>query len=327
MIFVEFYEGQGLGNQLWCYAAGRAIAKKLSVPFQVIAKNKFKANDFLHIQDKIDTDEQIEAIKPQHIFYEKKYYDVELDYFSSGYDANVLNVAPFTKLEGLYQSENYFYEDFFQLVDFFPLNEQLITMNSIDAQTCVINLRGGEYKRHKQFILPESYWQNAINHMKQRADIKTFIVVTDDERYAKSMFPNFEIVSGDIGQCYATLYNAKHLIVSNSTFSYFPIKTGRNALNVIAPMYWARHQNSLGRWASVANIYRDWFWLSPNNELKNHEQCQLIAEQTGLFYEKNYNVLSIEQAFTPKKLNHYFPSIIKIPVKKILAFGWPRTYG
>ena len=227
----------------------------------------------------------------------------------------------------MFQSENYFYEDFKQSVDFFPIVQQLITDNKVDEQTCVINLRGGEYKRHKQFILPESYWQNAINHMKQRADIKTFIVVTDDARYAKSMFPNFEIISGDIGQCYATLYNAKHLIVSNSTFSYFPIKTGRNALNVIAPMYWARHQNSLGRWASVANIYQDWLWLSNSNELLDYSTCKGIADQTQAYYEKHYHVLTDESTLIKKSIRRFIPYTIKMAVKQSLSYIRPRSYG
>ena len=39
-------------------------------------------------------------------------------------------------------------------------------------------------------------------------------------------FSQIEIISDDIEKCYATIYNCSNIIVSNSSFAYFPCKTG-----------------------------------------------------------------------------------------------------
>ena len=112
--------------------------------------------------------------------------------------------------------------------------------NKIPNDICILNIRGGEYKRHKSLVVPISYWEGAIENFKTKFNIKKFIIVTDDYKYAKSLFPNLEVISGDVGACYAAIYNCKNIIVSNSSFSYFPCKTGLKK-NVIAPMFWVGH--------------------------------------------------------------------------------------
>jgi len=49
MILTELYDGQGLGNQLWVYAACRSIAEKLQMPHKILSPDKFKGNSFLDI--------------------------------------------------------------------------------------------------------------------------------------------------------------------------------------------------------------------------------------------------------------------------------------
>lgn len=46
MIVIEFYEGQGLGNQLWVYCSARSIASRLGVPFILKNHQRFKAKEF-----------------------------------------------------------------------------------------------------------------------------------------------------------------------------------------------------------------------------------------------------------------------------------------
>ena len=49
MIITELYNGQGLGNQLWCYAVTRVIAQKNGYDFGIMSRNKFKGSDFLEL--------------------------------------------------------------------------------------------------------------------------------------------------------------------------------------------------------------------------------------------------------------------------------------
>ncbi len=47
MIITEIYNGQGLGNQLWCYVVTRVIALDRGYEFGIKSPEKFKCNDFL----------------------------------------------------------------------------------------------------------------------------------------------------------------------------------------------------------------------------------------------------------------------------------------
>ena len=49
MIFLEFLEGQGLGNQLWNYVTLRSLSKVLRFDYRVLYPEKFKGKNFLDI--------------------------------------------------------------------------------------------------------------------------------------------------------------------------------------------------------------------------------------------------------------------------------------
>ena len=49
MIYLEFLEGQGLGNQLWNYVTLRSICKKLDYGYKIINPENFKGKTFLDI--------------------------------------------------------------------------------------------------------------------------------------------------------------------------------------------------------------------------------------------------------------------------------------
>jgi hypothetical protein len=49
MIVTEFYNGQGFGNQLWCYVTTRAIAITKGYDFGIAFPERFKGNDFMRL--------------------------------------------------------------------------------------------------------------------------------------------------------------------------------------------------------------------------------------------------------------------------------------
>lgn len=331
MIVTEFYDGQGLGNQLWVYAASRSIAEELNVPFSLVGVEKFKGNTFIDLKDVIglstSENNNIKKNKNWNEFHEEYFYDPDLKYISSGYDSRVLELKGINKLDGLFQSEKYFFGNIDKIKKYFELNEKCKNKNIIDDQTCVINLRGGEYKKHKKFILPESYWKSAIKNMIEINNIKKFLVVTDDVRYARSMFPKIEVLDGNISDCYATLYNAKYLILSNSTFSYFPIKTSNNSRFVIAPKYWARYGNPFKRWASTANLYESWMWQATDGCLLSFQECLDECKLTEKEYESKYYVRTTMESINRPSLKNIFPSEFKNTIKKSLSLVFPRYFG
>ena len=278
MLNITFKDGQGLGNQLWMFAAAKSISEKLNVDLNIYEYKKFKGKSFLNLDNKNNYSYSINEYKYSEnidVFNERIFYDNDLRYIASDYDERVLEIKKETILEGIFQSENYFFGDLSKLKRYIKLKSSIREENKIDQNICILNIRGGEYKRHKNFILPKSYWLNAINNFKNKFQIRDFIIVTDDYRYAKNLFPNLKIIHGDVGKCYAYLYNSANLILSNSTFSYFPCKTGINK-NVIAPIYWARPNNKYKRWASPCNIYEGWLWQDLKSNLMTYDEFKDI---------------------------------------------------
>ena len=331
MIITEMYDGQGLGNQLWVYASARSIAEKLNVPFILIGSERFKGKSFLKIPTTIgiSSEQANEFISKSKwkTFNEILYYDKELDYISSGYDPRVLDISCTNKISGLFQSEKYFFDDLEKIKGYFEIDKSLLSKNKISDETCVINLRGGEYKRHKNFILPISYWENAMKNILRMTTVKRFLVVTDDVRYAHAMFPGVEVLQGGIGDCYASIFNAKYLILSNSTFSYFPVKTSGNSRFVIAPKYWARFGNRHNRWASTANLYQSWLWQDTSGDISTFDECLQECEATEAEYEEKFFIrTTIDQVQKPG-IRQLLPASMRHGAKRALSLIFPRHFG
>lgn len=331
MIITELYDGQGLGNQLWVYAASRSIAERLDLPFVLIGAERFKGNGFLHIAPQVGVSaEEAAAVvcrEDWNSFHEAIFYDRDIDYISSCFDSRVLALCGTNKLDGLFQSERYFFGDLERPKRYFTLDDGWKAKNHVPDDTCIINLRGGEYKRHKNFILPESYWKNAIENIKRITDVHKFLVVTDDVRYARAMFPGYEVLHGGVADCYASLYNAKFLIISNSSFAYFPVKTGGNSKLVIAPRYWARYTSPYRRWASPANLYESWLWQSPDGRLSTHEECRPECDATEAEYDANYFVRTTLKQVQKPGIKRFMPMSLRSKVKRALSLILPRHFG
>lgn len=326
----ELYDGQGLGNQLWVYATCRSIAENLQMPYRILGPDKFKGSSFLDIdfglEDTPKTD--TETTKPViSNFHEQIFYDEEMQKFSSAFDSEVLNLKPFTKIHGVFQSEDYFFNNIPRVKSYIKIKEESLAMLSIQDDICILNIRGGEYKRHKRFILPKSYWINAMRNMKSLTGINKFLIVTDDPRYAKALFPELPVLQGGIAECYVALYQARYLILSNSTFSYFPVKTGIDKSFVIAPKYWARFGNKYSRWASPANLYQSWMWQDVDGLLHSYTDCLPEQLSTKAYYHDNYYVSTQPSAVMNPGIRGYLPTWLKKPIKKGLSLLFPKYIG
>lgn len=330
MITTELYEGQGLGNQLWVYAAGRSIAEYLGVGFALQGIDRFKGHEFLEIDPLVNvTVEEQQLIKDCTIprFYEKCYYDGDLKYVSSSFDEAVSQINGPAILEGLFQSERYFFGNLEKLKSYIRLKPDWINKVAVPDDTCIINVRGGEYKRHKNFILPMSYWEQAIRNVREQTGVERFLVVTDDVKYARAIFPQYEVLRGGVGDCYVALKNAKHLILSNSSFSYFPTKTSGDKKYVIAPMYWARFGNTYKRWASPANLYESWLWQDKSGVLHSYQDCKAECDATERYYQSHYFMRTTPEQLRNKGLRHFVPLIIRKFAKRLLSVAFPTKFG
>ena len=331
MIKIIFKDGQGLGNQLWLFAVAKSVSEKLEQQLIIEDLEKFKGKDFLILDyiappNKINEHNQIINCDDFKIFSERIYYDKKIEYFVSSFDEDILRISEDTVLDGIFQSEKYFFNDLDKLKRYIKPIKSILDDNQISQDVCVLNIRGGEYKRHKNFLLSKNYWENAIKNFKKFFNIHKFKIVTDDFKYANALFPDLEIIHSDISKCYCTIFNCKNIIVSNSSFSYFPCKTGIKK-NVIAPMYWARPVKNYGRWVSPGNIYEDWKWLDNKGIMHSYNDCLKIAEKTDEFYKKEFTILINKKDIPSSGLLNFLPVFVKKFLKMSLSYFFPKHFG
>ena len=309
-IAIEFKDGQGLGNQLWYYMAGLGISKKKKYDLEIYCYDKFKAKNFINLYGK-----KKEGICRYKKIEEISYYDEELNTFVTMYDKSFEDESESILIDGNFQDIRYF-ENIIKIDDYIKINND--NYNKINGEYCIINLRGGEYRRHKNLIIPKDYWLKAINLIKDRIPSIKFLIVTDDKSYAKKLLPQYEIVGDTIEECYLTIYNAKNIIISNSSFAYFPIITG-NKKNVIAPFQWSRFNNKVNRWICPGNYDENWNWLDINGNIKSKYECKKNISETREYYTNSYRCLQKKISVDKKlKLKNVLPKKIKFYIKKII---------
>lgn len=329
MIYLEFLDGQGLGNQLWNYVTLRSICKKKSLAYTIINPEKFKGKHFLNIsfRNNLYKNKRIKPhpeIKIKHFFNEKLYYDNELESYACDFDKRILEIKPNTNIKGLFQSERYLFN--FNINEFIKTIKRVKRESKISKNQCVLNIRGGEYKRHMNLILPRSYWLNAIENMKIfRKDLE-FCIITDDYNYASKLFPNLNIIEGDISDDFYNLLNADYVIVSNSSFAYFPINLGKKPKKVIAPANWSRFGNSYNRWISPSNYYKLWSYQNNKGQIISKEEIEKSIKATKKVYF-SYNILTNENSLQKKKILDFIPIRFKFFIKKILSKVFPLLFG
>ncbi len=328
MIIVPIYPGQGLGNQLWVYAAGRSIAEETGRSFQLQGASDFKGADFLDIVPDMPFPGADRAAAGTAVatFPERLFYDGELNTVSSGFDERIVQATGALRLEGLFQDERYFFGRPERLARYIQPRPEVAAAYPMDPDICVLNIRGGEYKHHPDLLLKKAYWQNAMANMTRRGAVKRFVIVTDDAPYARRLFPDLPVVSGNVAACFMTILNARHVILSNSSFGYFPAKLGHKE-TVIAPLHWARPDNRLDRWASPANLYADWLWQSADGTMLQYADLVKRRDDCEQYYLSRYTVLIDPRSIPAQGWRRFVPPGLRKMAKAGLARLAPSRVG
>ncbi len=148
-----------------------------------------------------------------------------------------------------------------------------------------------------------------------------FIVITEDVFTAKKFFPNYDVIHFSIGKDYSIIKNAHYLILSNSSFAWFPAWLNENLKFCIAPKYWARHNISDGYWSLGYNITTGWQYMDREGKLSNYATCLkelkvYMLEHPDLYIPRN--IISNPQK---KGLRSFLKQYIPAPIKTIIKSG------
>ena len=305
MIISEIYYGSGIGNQIWHYVVTRLIAERLGYKYGIMGKDRWKGQAFMPV----DFGEEVvggsgpEGGPPETLpegitnYYKEHFLQHPITKGNVGLpDPNLLNVPDGTKIEGTMQRMSYIDEHRERICDWLSYDESLSFPQYTDQESCVIQFRGGDYLTGNS-ALPPSYYEKAMDNMRSitnNGNLK-FYVCTDDPDNAARYIPNAEVIGsaiskekdpyqgsigwykypgGPIGIDYSILNQAENVILSSSTFGFWPVWTNRNAENVIAPKYWFDWNASDGWWRPSEAIVDDWFWMDRQGDLYNGVECK-----------------------------------------------------
>jgi len=226
-----------LGNQMFQYTICRIIAHINNYKFHIprVGEPSTEGIKLIDYFPTIDLGEETE--------YGIKYLFSE-DHTIQSFNPRVLNLTDNTKIGGFYQSPNYF-EEYKDIVrEWFKLENDKLTNEILEKypvdKYCYIHLRATDYKHHTHWYVDSSYYHNSIQYIKQQNPEMSFLVITDDIEESKKIFPEFDCVSNDMMTDFKVLLNSKSLIISNSTFAWWPAWLTDKKI-VIAPNNWLNY--------------------------------------------------------------------------------------
>lgn len=277
MIGTEFLQGQGLGNRLFAYITARSIAADKGCVFGTAGQELLQA-DFLELDKGLKITDTAAFTrydeKEERLYLPTSAHDMVHGIFVAGADENLHAIKDDTLIYGNLQDESYFAAHKEEIRSWLRVKQDCESYTYTRDNLCILNMRGGEYTDKPELFLRRKYWTDAMARMRERVPDMQFVIVTDDVPAAKRLFPKMEALHKSAAFDYVTVKNARYLIVSNSSFAFFPAYTSETVRFVIAPKYWARHNVSGGFWASPQNIYDEFTYLDRKGQLFTAEQCR-----------------------------------------------------
>jgi hypothetical protein len=264
----------GLGNQLYQYAVGRALAARLSRPLLIDARTiepeaparQYELGAF-QIEENIVSGlsafctRWVGSVRLgrffQAIFPPAKHYRLIRDR-EEGFDASIFDPHPGTiVLHGYWQSYKYFDEVADDLrkelaFRYVPGSENAKLIDEIESSSSVcVHVRRGDYVNNPSFsealgACGIDYYQRALTKISEKIANPKFFVFSDDPDWAESnlqlpgqtAFMRQNLGRSDVEDL-RLMSRCKHFIIANSSFSWWGAWLAHSPNKiVIAPARW-----------------------------------------------------------------------------------------
>lgn len=260
----------GLGNQMFQYAFGYAIAREkgtdLKLDISGFEKYSLRSYglDFFSISPIFLAEKDVEeyTTKPSSVlgklFFQKKKRNSHFyqePHFH--YDENVFSAQNNTYFQGYWQSEKYFFKYRGELLSQFQLKNPLTLLASkylelIRSTISVsLHIRRGDYVSNNKTnafhgVCDLDYYKSAVSLILDSQPSTTFFVFSDDIDWCKQHFafldnPHYvelEESAPDCEEMYL-MSQCKHNIIANSSFSWWGAWLNQNPDKiVVAPKKW-----------------------------------------------------------------------------------------
>lgn len=306
MIITEFYHGQGFGNQLFAYVVTRMIAHRREFDYGFAGLENFGDRRFndkgIHFMDldlglpviggsshpggpPIKLPEGIENYYQE--YRHGLHTDSRLNCDIRLTDKNLFEVDDNTKIDGIFQSEDYFYDEIDLVRSWLKVKPENEHYDTYGDNVCIINFRGSDMIGNPGCWLPRSYWTNAIQKMIEYNPKMEFAIVTEDVKTANQMLPEYPAYHESVAWDFVALKNAKHVICSTSTFACWPLWLSETLEYCISPKYWNDFNRSQGWWSLGCSIYSyPTHYMDRGGNLYTPDECRVEWEE----YKKVSNI-------------------------------------
>jgi len=279
----------GLGNQMFPYAAAKAISLRndtiLKVDITEFKKQKihngYRLNLF-NIDENIASKSEINALKTStNPFIRKliragvlprmKTWHSEKKGFKTKVDTDIFSHKELY-LDGLFQTQEYFAHIRDIIVKDFALKDALsvkaeLYMSLIkNSDSVSIHIRRGDFI-NLGWCLELDYYERAVKLISDRYPTSSFFVFSDDLNWCKehlTFLKNPTFVEGAKSEVedLELMKNCKHNIIPNSTFSWWAAWLNQNSDKiVIAPKQWFKDNNDFDP------IPKSWLRLDNQHEV------------------------------------------------------------
>lgn len=297
-IVSEFFEGQGLGNQLWAYAVTRLAAERQGFHFGFAGVERFKGRSFINLDFGVTVEggKSLEGGPPLKLpkgitnyYSEVKVTDADTGLDVSPIDAALWTLPPGTKIDGNFQSYQYLIGNEPLVRSWFDIDQGTMTSNKRESDTCLIHVRGGDFKALEFASLGANYYRFAINFLEKKFGVTRFRAITDDPSFARTVLPteveisnvDFERdqmqarhhIGSNVGQDFIELLQARYLIISNSSFAWWAAFLNTSCELVIAPKYWAAFNSSSKIWSTSEIITPGFVYIDASGTVSSADVC------------------------------------------------------
>ena len=245
----------GVGNQMFQYAVGYAIAKKTGFELYLDASsyNSDKLRNFELLKFSTDIKfadfQDCSILNKKHFFKKTLYKDKKKIFYPE-----ILKINHSAYLNGYWQSEKYFshikndIKNIFQFknTDFLQNTNMLNDIKSSNSVS--ISIRLGDYVNNPQcrkiyFVCNKDYYTKAIEYICSKVDNPKFFVFSPEIDAACEYLPKgYEYIFSKSASWEEDMYlmrHAKHNILANSSFAWWCAWLNENLNNiVIAPSRW-----------------------------------------------------------------------------------------
>lgn len=258
----------GLGNQLFQYAAGRALATRLNAPLKfdnITSLSSGKARglelDKFEVNVELATKAEVKKFIPFPGLYYHKPKAISLlgknifheKHFEFDDDFNLLRDPVY--LDGYWQSPKYFESIASTILSEYKIKGNYLTnvkSKAVELQnsdTISVHIRRGDFLNPKanayHGTLPLEYYKRAINILREKTANSTLCFFSDDIEWVKEQFKeldNIDFISSHTKSAIEDFFlmsSCRHNIIANSSFSWWAAWLNRNPGKiVIAPTNW-----------------------------------------------------------------------------------------